>query len=72
MRTAEEILSKYLIENWAEDSINGGTEKMDVVTVYDAQIAMKEYAKEVLRDYDNWKAHKTPDLVELYIKEKGI
>jgi hypothetical protein len=35
-------------------------------------IAMREYAKEVLRDYDNWKAHKTPELVERYINEKGI
>ncbi len=33
---------------------------------------MKEYAREVLRDYDNWKAHKTPDLVEQYIKEKEL
>lgn len=33
---------------------------------------MKEYAKEVLRDFDNWKAHKTPDLVEQYIKKRNI
>lgn len=35
------------------------------------QIA-QEYAKEILADYDNWKAHKTPDLVKQYIKEKGL
>lgn len=39
---------------------------------YKAEIAMKEYAKEVLQDYDNWKAHKTPDLVKQYIKEKAL
>jgi hypothetical protein len=38
----------------------------------DAKEAMKEYSKEVLKDYDNWKAHKTPQLVEQYIKEKGL
>ena len=35
-------------------------------------VCMKEFAKEILKDFDNWKAHKTPDLVEQYIKEKGL
>lgn len=33
---------------------------------------MRDYAIEVLRDFDNWKAHKTPNLVEQYIEEKGL
>jgi hypothetical protein len=36
------------------------------------EIAMKQYAKEVLADYDNWKAHKTPDLVKEYINERNL
>lgn len=64
MKTASEIANNNKngssgpsADDWYED---------DVVR------AMNEYAIQVLEDFDNWKAHKTTDLVKLYIKEKGL
>lgn len=42
------------------------------ITQVRMDLVMREYAKEALRDYDNWRAHKTPELIEQYIKEKGL
>lgn len=33
---------------------------------------MREYARETLKDYEAWKAHSTPELVERYINEKTL
>jgi len=61
MKTPEQITEDT---NWI-----GELDKHDINEIYQC---MREYAREVLRDYDNWKAHKTPELVERYITEKDI
>lgn len=61
MKTAQEIIDKVYKES---EDIHWDWGMVET--------AMKEYAREVLQDYDNWKAHKTPDLVKQYIKEKGL
>lgn len=33
---------------------------------------LKGYTREVLKDYEAWKAHSTPELVERYINEKNL
>lgn len=62
MRKVEEIIEDHI------------TEWLDVPCIEKewAIACMKEYAREVLQDFDNWKAHRTPDLVKQYIKEKGL
>ncbi len=64
MKTQEEVMSKHK-DTW------GSTFSCDW-NDSSVKAAMNEFAKEVLEDFDNWKAHKTPDLVKLYIKEKGL
>ena len=65
--------SKELIDIIAKLGITGTWLREDKWWSYGQvkQVA-QEYAKEILENYNNWKAHKTPDLVKQYIKEKGL
>ena len=65
MKTAEEIYN----------DVTGIKKYLHLYGLLDREpsvVCMHKFAKEVLRDYDDWKAHKTPDLVEQYIKEKRL
>lgn len=71
MKNVNEIMSEILdTELYEEDDVRACT--LYKVPASMIQKCMKEYAKEVLIDFDDWKAHKTPDLVQQYIKEKGL
>jgi len=60
MKTTEQVIKEC------------GYEGCPPITRVRMDMVMREYAKEVLMDFDNWKAHKTPDLIKNYIKEKGL
>lgn len=70
MKTPQEILSDKLSDLLAK--LKGEIVKWDQQIDNAIIDAMKEYAKKVLRDFDNWKAHKTPELIKNYIKEQRL
>lgn len=62
MRTAEKIAKEWDVVS-----------QIDGIVSNDTIAAMKEYAKEVLMDYNTWIADKRMTvLVEQYIKERGL
>lgn len=76
MKTTKQRIDENLvrIKNLVTGSIMEEDEGIAIWFYYEELIGemMREYAKDILVDYDNWKAHKTPDLVKQYIKEKGL
>ena len=71
MKTAEQTVRDNIPEE-CYDEFYQMRYNTTVPLSYAVERAVVEYAKEVLADYDNWKAHKTPDLVKQYIKERGL
>lgn len=76
MRTIEQLIDEQwdimgIPENGEEESaIQRALNEYESCAIIEK--LMSDYAKEILRDFDNWKAHKTPDLIERYIKKRNI
>ena len=61
----------YIEEIYGENLYNANKDKA-FFSINEVEYLMKEFAKDTLKNFNEWKAHKTPDLVNLYIKEKRL